>query len=86
MIRPSAKSERWVALFLLAALLFSPPFLSIFGQRQVLSIPSIYVYLFVSWGLVIALAALAVEGGRPKEDQPGQTPPDGERTRVEGED
>ncbi len=66
MIRPPS-SERWLALFFFAALLLSPPLLSIFGQHQLLKIPSIYVYLFVSWGLVIALAALAAEGRRPKE-------------------
>ncbi len=71
MIRPPS-GERWVALFLFAALLFSPPLLSIFGRHQLASIPSIYVYLFVSWGLVIALAALAVEGGPPRE-QPGRS-------------
>jgi hypothetical protein len=74
MIRPPAIGERWVALFLLALVLFSPPLLSVFGQHQLLAIPFIYVYLFLAWGVVIALAALAVESGPPEaagERSPG---------------
>lgn len=73
MIRPPAIGERWVALFLLALLLFSPPLLSIFGQHQLLAMPFLYVYLFCAWGLVIALAALAVESG-PPEAAGGESP------------
>ncbi len=76
MIRPAATGERWVALFLLAVLLLSPPFLSIFGGHQLLAIPFIYVYLFLSWGLVIALLALAAESSSPTAES-GRVP-DGE--------
>lgn len=77
MIRPGATGERWVALFLLAVLLLSPPFLSIFGEHQLMSVPFIYLYLFLSWGLVIALLALAAESSSAARES-GRSPSDGE--------
>ena len=50
-----------MALFLLALLLFSPPILSMFADSRLLGIPLTYLYLFVAWGLVIALLAIAAE-------------------------
>jgi hypothetical protein len=53
--------ERLVALALLGFLLFNYPVLSLFDTGgQVLGIPLLYAYLFVSWGLLIALMALVV--------------------------
>lgn len=75
----TATGERWVGIFLLAALLFSPPFLSIADQHEVLGIPFLYLYLFLSWGLVIALLALAVErGSREAARQRSESPQDAE--------
>ncbi len=43
-----------MALFVLAALLFNYPILSLFtGDRLVFGLPLLYVYLFISWGVVI---------------------------------
>lgn len=53
--------EHWVALFLLAVLLFSPPILSIFAEGRLLGISLTYLYLFLAWGLVIVLLAIAAE-------------------------
>ena len=51
-------AELSIGLFALAVLAFSPPLLVIFGVRHLLfGIPLLYVYLFVVWGLVIALLA-----------------------------
>lgn len=75
-MRPARAGERWVILFLLAALLFSPPLLSIFSGHRLLSVPVIYLYLFLSWGLVIFLLALAAEGSFPQPEVGRSTPAD----------
>ncbi len=93
-MRPAGAAERWVALFLLAVLLFSPPFLSIVSDHQLLSLPFIYVYLFLSWGLVILLLALAAEGGSLEAkagrsaptDEPSSAPPARRDSETQGED
>ena len=55
------RSERLVALAFLGLLLFNYPLLSLFStEGTVLGIPVLYAYLFTSWALLIALAALAV--------------------------
>ncbi len=52
----SRRSERLVALFVIAFLLFNYPLLSLFaGDTLVFGIPLLYLYLFVAWGIVIAL-------------------------------
>ncbi|MDR9440961.1 MAG: hypothetical protein RI841_15895 [Halomonas sp.] len=52
--------ERLVALIVLAALLFSPPLLLIAG-RSLAGPGSLVVYLFLAWGMVIALMAWLME-------------------------
>lgn len=50
-----------VAIGALGALLFLPPFLSLFpDDSRVGSLPAQWVYLFVSWAALIALLAFAV--------------------------
>jgi hypothetical protein len=62
MSKPGHIGERLVALFILGACLFGPPFLSIFNRaEQPLGIPLLYLYLFLAWALLIALTALLVE-------------------------
>ncbi|WP_416140539.1 hypothetical protein ACM26W_09255 [Halomonas sp. HK25] len=52
--------ERLVALVLLATLLFTPPLVLVFDRPA--GGPSwLPLYLFVAWGLVIALAAWLLE-------------------------
>lgn len=60
-MRHRRKGERLVALALLGFLLFNYPLLSLFStEGTVLGIPVLYAYLFVSWGVLIALMALVV--------------------------
>jgi hypothetical protein len=61
--RANLKSDRLVALFMLGFVLFNYPFLAVFNRaRLVLGVPLLYLYLFVAWGAVIALAAVATTG------------------------
>jgi hypothetical protein len=56
------RRELLVALFLLGALLLTPPLLIVFNQAtRLLGVPLLYLYLFVVWAVLIALVALAVE-------------------------
>ena len=49
-----------IGLFLLAAALFNPPLLGLFGvEGTVVGVPALYVWVFGLWAAVIALAALA---------------------------
>jgi hypothetical protein len=64
MIRPSIKGQRLVALFLCGCLLFNYPILSLFANHsQIFGVPLLYAYVFVAWGLLIALMAVVVERG-----------------------
>ncbi len=68
MTRPGATGERVLALFSLGVLLFNPPLLKLFSTNAyLLGVPLLYVYLFVSWGILILLAALLAgrRGGGP---------------------
>lgn len=59
---PRIASERFVALFILGVLLFTPPFLFIFdNSATVMGIPVLYLYLFIAWAVLIGLMALAIE-------------------------
>ena len=54
--------ERLTALFMLGALLLTPPLLLVFNQpTRVFGVPALYLYLFVVWAVLITLVALAVE-------------------------
>ncbi|MBX3672075.1 MAG: hypothetical protein K8F93_01590 [Burkholderiales bacterium] len=64
MRKPSLRAYRIVSLFLLGCLLFNYPVLAVFNVGATAAgIPVLYVYLFVAWGLLIALAAAIIEGG-----------------------
>jgi hypothetical protein len=74
MSRPGLTHERLMALFLLGVLLFTPPFLGIFNQpERILGLPTLYLYLFAAWTLLIVLVALVIEGSDPEEG-PARTP------------
>ena len=63
MDKHESKSQRLVALAMLGFLLFNYPLLALFGERGfVFGIPILYAYIFISWGLLILLVALVVEG------------------------
>ena len=67
------KAERLVALFLAGWIAFNPPILGLFGAPTTLfGLPLLYLYLFVGWALLIALAATIAERPDPPE-QPAQT-------------
>ena len=62
MAKPGRKGERLVGLFLLGCLLFNFPLLALFNVRAtVFGVPLLYAYLFVAWGLLIALVAVIME-------------------------
>ncbi|MGI9523794.1 MAG: hypothetical protein ACR2PG_19350 [Hyphomicrobiaceae bacterium] len=62
MNRRYPSKEKLAALFLLAVLLFNPPLILIFDSPATAAgIPVLYVYLFVSWALLIVLCALISE-------------------------
>ena len=66
---PSRTRELLVALFLLGALLLAPPLLIVFNQAaRIFGIPTLYLYLFAVWAVLIALVALAVERGHAAND------------------
>lgn len=70
------RTERIVALALLAALLFNYPVLSLFARDGwVFGLPILYVYLFGSWLLIILLAGLVLRRRPPRtsarHDGPG---------------
>jgi hypothetical protein len=65
MMRPTLRSQRLAALFLLGALLFNYPLLAVFNRTaEVFGIPVLYAYIFFSWALLIGLLALVVERSR----------------------
>jgi hypothetical protein len=90
MSRPGLTHERLVALFLLGVFLFTPPFLGIFNTpERILGLPSLYLYLFVAWTLLIVLVTLAIESSDAGDElaRRAETPPGGsevtsDRTRA----
>ena len=62
MNKPGIDNQRLIALFLLGWVLFNFPMLSLFNQPATLfGIPTLYVYIFAAWALVIALMAWIAE-------------------------
>ena len=61
---PSRRGTKLACLFLLGVLLFNYPLLALFNVRaSLLGVPVLYVYLFLAWGLLIALVAAIMERG-----------------------
>ena len=53
------KGQRFIALCILGVVLFNFPVLALFNvPGTVLGIPILYAYIFVAWGVLIALLAL----------------------------
>ncbi len=58
---PGAMGEKVLALFAVAVLLFNPPLLSLFSvNASLFGFPALYLYVFASWGAVIALVVYMV--------------------------
>ena len=65
MSRPGLTQERLVALFLLGLVLFTPPFLGIFNTaNRILGVPTLYLYLFTAWTVLIVLVTFVIESSR----------------------
>ncbi len=64
MMRRGLARQRLVAVFIAAALLFNYPILSLFDRPEaIFGLPVLYVFMFVVWGVVIAVIAWIVERG-----------------------
>jgi hypothetical protein len=62
MRKPDIENEWLVAIFLLGAVLFNYPILSLFNTiGSVFGVPTLYAYLFIAWGAIIALVAWVAE-------------------------
>ena len=56
------EGQQLIALFFLGALLFNYPILSVFStEGLIFGIPTLYVYIFITWTTLIGLTALVVE-------------------------
>ena len=70
MLENNSTSERCAALFALSATAFSPLLLSLFQIRESLfGIPVPYLYLFIAWGVVIALLARTAGRDASRDEQ-----------------
>ena len=57
-----ARAARLAVLFMLGVLLFNYPLLALFNvQGRIFGVPVLYAYIFLAWGLLIALVALVME-------------------------
>jgi len=71
MRRPGVGAERLVGLFLIGAIGFSPPILTLFDKPiLVAGIPRLYFFLFVFWVALITLAAIVVTQLAPADEPP----------------
>jgi hypothetical protein len=75
MRRPGLGAERLVGLFLIGAVGFSPPVLTLFNKPLLVAgIPLLFLYLFVLWTALVVLAGLVVTqlvpDGEPKPPAP----------------
>jgi hypothetical protein len=54
--------KQLAALFFLGCLLFNYPLLSLFNMdKMVWGVPTLYIYIFVAWAILIGLMAIVVE-------------------------
>ena len=60
-----ARAARLAFLFILGVLLFNYPLLALFNvQGRIFGVPVLYAYIFLAWGLLIALVAIVMERDR----------------------
>ncbi|MGQ0681943.1 hypothetical protein [Bradyrhizobium sp.] len=75
MPRQGLIAERLIGLFLFGLVLLTPPLIGAFDKATFMGrIPPLYLYLFLSWALLIALTALIVERPDPDEESAGSDP------------
>ena len=65
MLRRTARRDRAVGLFIAGVLLFNPPILNLFGGSM-FGWPTVYLYLFAVWALLIFGIAFLVEREPPR--------------------
>jgi hypothetical protein len=68
------RRDRLIGLFLLALALLNPPLLMLFGGgTTVLGLPLLYLYIFLTWLLIIAAVAWIAErrAARRRRDADG---------------
>ena len=69
MSRPGITTERLVALCFIAALALNPPLLGLFDTGGLVGgMPTLYIYLFVAWAVLIILIAWLVESPSGRQD------------------
>lgn len=57
------RGERLIGLMLLAVLLFSPAIMAVFAApTRVLGLPTLIVYVFLAWAVVVVLLARIARG------------------------
>lgn len=79
MSRPGITTERLAALCFIAALAFNPPLIGLFDTGGLVGgMPTLYIYLFVSWAVLIILIAWLVEGPSGRRDLSEAESDDGE--------
>ncbi len=67
MKKSASKTARLLALFAFGCLLFNYPLLALFNvPANVFGVPTLYVYLFCVWALVIVLVARVVDRKEPR--------------------
>lgn len=76
MLTVKQRTERLAVLAVIGALALNYPLLSLFAGGDLLfGIPTLYFYLFVLWGGLIALVGIIVEGKASQEGTATQTYP-----------
>jgi hypothetical protein len=55
------RRDRLIGLFVAGVVLLNPPVLDLFGGGFVFGVPSLYVYFFAVWALLILGLALVLE-------------------------
>ena len=70
MLRRAARRDRLIGLFVLGVVLFNPPILNLFGGT-IFGWPTLYVYLFGAWALIILGIAVVAERGAGPTDTSG---------------
>ena len=73
MLQAKRRSERLVTLVLAGAFALNYPLLYLFSEARLLfGIPVLYLYLFVTWAIFIAMAALVMERSPPENHTSGE--------------
>jgi len=85
MRRPGLGAERLIGLFLIGAIGFSPPVLTLFNKPLLVAgVPLLYLYLFALWLLLVVLAGLVVNQLAPNGEAKPPPPANEESPGPEG--